>query len=747
MSEPFTKYGQQILEDLQKIVHSFYTRTDIEIALDEYRNVDNDEHWTMARQLREIFKAQGLTFTDDEREQERSLSYFPANADAVVNKLIAKIHDIQSTFPRGKAFLSRVLDNYADSADRKNFRDGDSLRLKLLKIFAAKDENNPFFGCMNAADLTEEFINQKFGEKWREWIKTRFAKTENERALLVETRKFTTAAKDLSLREKHLCEYLARFFAVDNNEKGQRRDDIYREQKAQLVLEKGKVFAVLDQLLFSCEILSIREFVKMLRSLAKEQHVELPDKIKKQLIESFALLRKESLPSTVEIFDAILGNGDIALNWSNERRKILGACEREIASSNPTRHEIFKEHRLKLHFEELKDRLKKSDNLIGKNCGLDRTVWENFFNEQLANNRPNMPLCTTLEELTAVADNAVESKHKEIVSYLKQFPHRTGDTFGKVFRKAWARKKNNDKILSFLKAVDDLANLRFDSDLNTKKMLYRLTLLLDLPSEDPIGVVEEIFDDVYSDNFFREGELRFTSSPISEGIRWRNPEEAVFLYFLTRRDLSAEARLKGADQMLEFLDTERHRGKHPEIVPSDNTKFYAGFFFREMINLQESDFQERLIRDYDICSSRDQRSAVKVYNELGKKNKELDGYSLNSGSLLVTDLIENLKAGEDENFRRLLERLAQIFAADRLPPVATKGVNRTDLIVFFYVDFVNRRLKDFENTPILGRNLIFLTFIKELDKCLDEANFKSFNVKSVVDLMTLTLLYAEILNR
>lgn len=836
-----TKYGQAALEELKRTIRSLHTKDEVAAELAEYRRAvaeRADERWSIANHLRAVFEANGIEFSEDPQVQAASLSKFPADVDEVLSKLInGRLHEIYKTFPHGEHFLSRVLKKYAAPDDQKNFLPGDSLRLRILKIFVANDASNPFFGTP-AAQLTEDVFKQLFDPQvWKTWIQARLQRDDSELPLLIEeTRDFklnkdplNIDAEELSLLEKQFCAYLEDFYVV-GNEKGIRRDILYKKEKAELVLDDGNIFAAVER--FGCSFFTLAQFIDYLAAILKDyvgRNVRLGQDVKQALIAEFKLpmsadantanlldsicaddflkffgeqvslslndgeLSAESkrnlmrsfnlqlpanpLPPTITILNKILGNRDGHQNWSKPRRKLLCAVEDELARLVPQAvHEKLKADKLKLHHrEKLKSALIQSAEIVGA-CGLEAKTWRDFFLRQLDTNKPNEPLFQNLQEIIDVADDEVEAQHYRILRHLKQFRWKADDTYADLFRRAWRRKFSHSPNQSFLQAVDDLANLRFDRELKTKETLYRLALLLNLPEDDPTGTLEKIFDDVYTDHFFTraQGELFYSEAFLAEGIRWKSAYETAYVYFLNRKDLPAPERLKQADSLIHELKEQSSRVTAQVHVSSDNTRYYQKFFDDGLKQLSRDEFKNRLLNEYDISSPTSaalQVSAVQVYSELVEKLNEFITPMIRAGQdRLIDDGVDRFSRyylehqyldcnaglgefaresdyGADANFVQLFEHLEEIFnvaSRELLTRNPEDGVNRTDIFALFYAFFVNCRLEEFEE--FANKDLIFFNFVNELDGYLDRANFKRFSVKSVVDFYSIALLELAVLD-
>ena len=116
-----------------------------------------------------------------------------------------------------------------------------------------------------------------------------------------------------------------------------------------------------------------------------------------------------------------------------------------------------------------------------------------------------------------------------------------------------------------MKLSDDLAKGKFRTQGGSKKGLYYLAMVLDMNIAGFPGVnkendiIKNLFKDYYTNNLMRYmtdayiGHTREYESPSGQGVNFKNFAEMVFLYYIAKRDMKAEEKLRLSKTMIEEL--------------------------------------------------------------------------------------------------------------------------------------------------------------------------------------------------
>lgn len=217
-------------------------------------------------------------------------------------------------------------------------------------------------------------------------------------------------------------------------------------------------------------------------------------------------------------------------------------------------------------------------------------------------------------------------------------------------RDALARK---GKDWELLKLCDDFAEGRFrNNGGKTRAFLYYFAMMfgmsvcmnesVDTYDHDKKTVtnngveypdmVSYLFEDYYSDNLIRflddayddpKYVTGFEKEPSGEGINYKNFAEAIYLYYLYRKDLNLTPgqRIDKAEAKIEQCTSKGKKNRKQdvpgevldidEISVSKNTRFYRRAYIREMIDLDEDSLVEFVLENYSVIAL-DEKSGVRI---------------------------------------------------------------------------------------------------------------------------------------
>lgn len=173
-----------------------------------------------------------------------------------------------------------------------------------------------------------------------------------------------------------------------------------------------------------------------------------------------------------------------------------------------------------------------------------------------------------------------------------------------------------------LKAVDDLACVKFKGGGSTKKLLYLFAIVYDMTfyidNKDKNiekDIEKNMFEDFYSNNLMRFLEVpnnginnQYEIEPPGYGINYKNFAEIVYLYYLSK-NLSPLEKIIKSSRMIKALKTE---GEIPKLHNKDiNTQLFRNYIFVEdILRKSEDEFYEFVRLHYKID----------VYDEIEKRS-------------------------------------------------------------------------------------------------------------------------------
>lgn len=172
-------------------------------------------------------------------------------------------------------------------------------------------------------------------------------------------------------------------------------------------------------------------------------------------------------------------------------------------------------------------------------------------------------------------------------------------------------RKLSGKPWELLKIADDLAAGRPRGSDVMKLYLYYFAFMFDMKAAMKYGetadpdrdIVKNLFYDYYSDNLTRylqqDPAAGNAQEPSGEGINFKNYVEAIYLYYLCRRDasLSAGQWLDKANAMIERCT---QKGDDSFAGAGGNTQLFRETHMAALLELPEAQAEEYICRNYQI---------------------------------------------------------------------------------------------------------------------------------------------------
>ena len=240
--------------------------------------------------------------------------------------------------------------------------------------------------------------------------------------------------------------------------------------------------------------------------------------------------------------------------------------------------------------------------------------------------------------------------------------------------------------------ANDIASGYFNNQQITRKKLYWFAIIFEMSYcvntwidvyDAKTDIQKNLFYDYYADNLLNnilqddQSKLKlYEKEPTGHGINFKNYAEVIYLYYLSRKDMTPLQKLAGAEKMINdcsendknILDYQIKKHGHKGTV------IYEPMAERIM-GLDENNFREFIKENY-ICGSYDfvpvhaasaSVSASEVYTSLfDKLKKALETYDIING-------LESDKNKESEMFKALCKNISNIAGA-------SSGNNKDDLL-------------------------------------------------------------------
>ncbi len=248
--------------------------------------------------------------------------------------------------------------------------------------------------------------------------------------------------------------------------------------------------------------------------------------------------------------------------------------------------------------------------------------------------------------LAAYIEKKFQPKRKstqKVLPFLKENLYRIDDSIFDLLE----TEKKDATIRQILQAADNLAKGQFASQGGTLRNLYRFAAAYGMtfypddgistrPYEVDRDIEVNLFQDYYAANFMLYITQAYTDEvssasnwtrvmPTGRGMNTKNYAEVIYLYYLTKDDLSGGEKIKRAEELIQKLKQTSNTAE-PEV----DTKGKMGFSQRsrqllmeEVVNLREEDLEAFLRKYYSW--EKDERGAFFSEYEQNSAYQELDG--------------------------------------------------------------------------------------------------------------------------
>lgn len=217
-------------------------------------------------------------------------------------------------------------------------------------------------------------------------------------------------------------------------------------------------------------------------------------------------------------------------------------------------------------------------------------------------------------------------KEKDILDGISKIED---DVFSVLNNATKAQKKPSGPY-GLLKICDDLAKGNFRTGGGTKKSLYLFAMVYDMTyytgkkSEktilyDKTDIETNLFRDYYTNNL-----LRFLSEsykeeldglevdPVGIGINYKNYAEMVYLYYISKREMTPCEKIKSSHLMIKAVteaQKQKKNKKELQLKISAGTVFHRNLFSEDILDLSEDEFMDFLCENYN-CNPTNGKSTI-----------------------------------------------------------------------------------------------------------------------------------------
>lgn len=295
--------------------------------------------------------------------------------------------------------------------------------------------------------------------------------------------------------------------------------------------------------------------------------------------------------------------------------------------------------------------------------------------------------------------------------------------------------------LALIKTADDLGQAKFRMEGATRKSLYLFALAYGMTfeiedrSDLSRDVEKNLFADYYTNNLMRflqrvyQGDLRsFESLPTGQGINYKNFAEAVYLYYLHRKDLTTIEKIAGSDSMIARLKNRAQTVEEPVQTEHSGTLTY-----RQMLQGTPIEFGGALINAMDLPEERFEDFVFEKYScDTAVRNSR-------GGIHRISDVeVETSQNGAFEEYNRLIQELNAEMKDDEM-----KAINWKSGLWFCDVRALNGELRSkfLERNPQISEEQ-FDEFTGFLLKCNEYLTDNVFQIESADEMSRTALLSA-----
>ena len=335
--------------------------------------------------------------------------------------------------------------------------------------------------------------------------------------------------------------------------------------------------------------------------------------------------------------------------------------------------------------------------------------------------------------------------------------------------------KDEKRRYTLLRLADDLASGRFRSNGGTRTALYmfafafEMSVYLDPEKDryDPDRDIEKnLFFDYYSNSLLRfisEDYVKHSSDyeaePIGEGINYKNFAEAIYLYCLSRTDLTAAERLRHAETLIDecvsyAAEHECGMGYEDGLGFSMSRRYtylYRDLYLLKIRSMPEEELVEFICDYYDIGAKQSSTTRISVASDaltaafhFEKGLSEIAGRSAYSASVSET-IAQSLKeqmtalctAYGDRQFTTLINRMCDMLYESYAP--SDRNVSRTRMLVLAFEEFMNT-----QELTGLSMSELYRHFTGKINPKLKDSRYQPICPGNIFDMFVILLLYRNL---
>ncbi len=329
--------------------------------------------------------------------------------------------------------------------------------------------------------------------------------------------------------------------------------------------------------------------------------------------------------------------------------------------------------------------------------------------------------------------------------------------------------KDEKTKYTLLRLADDLANGRFKANGSTKTMLYMFAFAFNMTAAIYAENEPEDYDrDIETNLFFKyyaNSVLRYASEdynsrtsnyeaePTGDGINYKNYAEVIYLYYLTKQDMTADKRLRRANKAIAECTRylEAHKGE--ELTADDKfmtkqekyTYLYKDLYLVKIAGLSEEELIPFICSHYQIGDAETSLARISVnsklktaefhYKRLNKKGGEGKANQRVKKDV-YEGIIYELTEGYEQGFISVLKNMCRmIFEAD----TSDKVIGRRHLFAAVY----NKIMGD-EKAASLSLLELSRKVREMINPILEDSRLQPYSENNIFDIFVVILLYRNL---
>lgn len=325
--------------------------------------------------------------------------------------------------------------------------------------------------------------------------------------------------------------------------------------------------------------------------------------------------------------------------------------------------------------------------------------------------------------------------------------------------------KSDKRKYHLLSVCDDLEKGRFKANGNTKVALYMFAFAFDMtvfmdPERDEYiedrDIEKNLFADFYSNSLLRfisddyKNNFRsYEAEPLGDGINYKNFAEVIYLYYLSKKDISISERVNRAEKKISECSTYVQSGKtsrEQKEISLLGTSDRFTYIYKEMCSYIVRDLSEEELVPF-ICNNyiidADNNSKAKVMDDSSTYTAAFYYYrGSDFFEQSFVDVVNEKQYFEDvwgrkDDFIELVKKMIEILCSKKI--IRDKKISRLDILRMYYY-------KGLSDDSLEAASLmdIFDDMRIKCNEILGSSRYQEISEKNIFDVFVLIMLYRNI---